>query len=507
LEASALQAPVRIGRLSLAGPLLRLRSDDQLVALFRAGSDDAFGVIHDRYRQRLFAYARQMLSGSPSDAEDAIQDVFIRAYSSLRNGSKPIALRPWLYRVAHNRCIDQLRKPATQTVELWDGAGPPADDPMVEAERREDLRRLVADMRRLPEQQRSVLLMRELEGLSYDDLAAAHQTSVAAIKSLLVRARVGLVQSAEARDTDCSQIRHDLALAHGRGVRANGQARRHLRDCSGCREYRSELKRVQRSFAALYPVGPLAALLKLAGIGGSGSGASTAAGTGTAAAGTGAVAAGGTGAAAGGGAAAVGGSGIGGFAVAATATKVAAVVATVALTGGAAVKVEQHFTKAAPPQPAAIVPAADHTSSAPAARDLPKITLPATDADTPADTSTPTVTPAVTTPVAKAAAPVTADPAPASSSDVSSDTKILTGGTVAPDTGDDSTSSGPTGGADVVISAGSDDGAPDADALPRQSPTTPSASKAGSGTTGSSATVSTTGPVSMPAGSDAPPAN
>jgi hypothetical protein len=83
VEASALQAPAAIprARVSLAPPLLRLRSDEQLVALFRAGHDDAFRAIHDRYRQRLFAYTRQMLPAR-QDAEDALQDVFVRAYSA-----------------------------------------------------------------------------------------------------------------------------------------------------------------------------------------------------------------------------------------------------------------------------------------------------------------------------------------------------------------------------------------------------------------------------------------
>ncbi|MEA2289767.1 MAG: hypothetical protein QOD55_1764, partial [Solirubrobacteraceae bacterium] len=73
MEASAVQAPAFIGRRIAAGPLLRLRSDDQLVALFRMGYDEAFGVIHDRYRRRLFAYTRQMMPGSRADAEDALQ--------------------------------------------------------------------------------------------------------------------------------------------------------------------------------------------------------------------------------------------------------------------------------------------------------------------------------------------------------------------------------------------------------------------------------------------------
>ena len=69
MEASALQAPAGLARarISVGAPLLRLRSDDQLLALFRAGNDDAFRVIHDRYRGRMFAYARQMLGASGQD--------------------------------------------------------------------------------------------------------------------------------------------------------------------------------------------------------------------------------------------------------------------------------------------------------------------------------------------------------------------------------------------------------------------------------------------------------
>jgi RNA polymerase sigma factor (sigma-70 family) len=320
VEASALQAPLVVGRIGLNATLLRLRSDDQLVALFRAGNDEAYRVIHDRYRQRLFSYMRQMLAGSRPDAEDALQDVFLRAYSSLRADDRQIALRAWLYRVAHNRCIDQLRRPVPASADVYDVSRSPLPDPLEETERREDLRRLVADVRRLPEQQRSALLMRELEGLSYAELAAAQDVSIPAVKSLLVRARLGLVQAAEARDTTCNEIRADLALAHGRGVRANGRARRHLRDCDGCRDYRQGLRHVQRSFGALAPAGGTGTgLLAKLGLGGSGS------------------------AAAGGGAA--GGTGlIGGGAATVTAGKLCAVVCSVALTAGGAVEVQREIS-------------------------------------------------------------------------------------------------------------------------------------------------------------------
>ncbi len=248
--------------------LLRLRSDEQLVASFRGGSEAAFAAIHDRYRARLLAYSRQMLGGSRQDAEDVLQDVFVRVYRSLRANDRPISLRAWLYRIAHNRCIDQLRGGKPAPADVFEMSRTPQPDPPTVVERREDLQRLVTDVRRLPDQQRSALLMRELQGMSYEELASSLDVSVAAVKSLLVRARSGLVDAAEARDTACAAVRRDLALACDRGVRSSGLARRHLRDCPSCREYRAELRGVQRRLGALVPVGPLGLLGGLGGVGG-----------------------------------------------------------------------------------------------------------------------------------------------------------------------------------------------------------------------------------------------
>jgi RNA polymerase sigma factor (sigma-70 family) len=349
VEASALHAP-NLTRVPLGAPLLRLRSDEQLLALFRAGSEEAFGAIHDRYRQRLFAYIRQMLSSAArQDAEDVMQDVFVRAYGALRADEREVNLRAWLYRVAHNRCIDHLRRPTPPPAEIFEMSRKPLHDPIVEAQRREDLSRLVEDVGRLPEQQRSALLMREIDGMSYADLASALDVTIPAVKSLLVRARVGLVEAAEARDADCCEIRDDLMASYDRGVKASGRARKHMRSCAGCREYREALRGMRRSFAALTPVsaglfGSIAAGL---GIGGGGAAA------GGAAAGGGGVAA----------------TAAGGTLATATACKVAAVVCTAALTAGGAVEVNKlREQKTAAPAKAAAAPAgARPAQSAPAA--------------------------------------------------------------------------------------------------------------------------------------------
>jgi RNA polymerase sigma factor (sigma-70 family) len=266
--------------LALPTPLLRLRSDEQLLGLFRAGREEAFRALHDRYHARLLAYVRHMLRGH-ADAEDVVQDVFLRAYGSLRSGEREIAVRPWLYRVAHNRCIDYVRRaptPALQPDELLPGGV----DPVAVAEQREDLRRLVADLHALPEQQRSALIIRELEGLSYDDLATTLGVTVPAVKSLLVRARSGLAEAAEARDTDCAQIRHELALAVDRPGRPPRLLRDHLRECSSCRAHRQALRHGHAQLASLLPGpsslllgGGLASLLGTSGGGGAASAAAT----------------------------------------------------------------------------------------------------------------------------------------------------------------------------------------------------------------------------------------
>ncbi|HVW17543.1 MAG TPA: sigma-70 family RNA polymerase sigma factor, partial [Solirubrobacteraceae bacterium] len=231
--------------------MLRLRADEQLVSLFRAGSEDAFRAIHDRYRARLLAYVRQMLRGSAGDAEDAVQDVFLSAYRALRADERPVSLRAWLYRVAHNRCVDHIRRPSPEAADVYDVSRAPEQDPGAQVERRERLRLLVDDLHRLPDQQRSALLMREMDGLSYQELADALDVTVPAIKSLLVRARIGLVDAIDARDADCEEIRRDLAASYERGVRCSARARRHMRDCPQCAAYKGELRSLGRSLAAL----------------------------------------------------------------------------------------------------------------------------------------------------------------------------------------------------------------------------------------------------------------
>jgi RNA polymerase sigma factor (sigma-70 family) len=179
----------------IATPLCSL-SDADLVARFRTGDDGAFTAIHDRFRAPLLAFARRLLRGSGHDAEDVVQDAFIRAYRGLRVTDRPMVLRPWLYMIVRNRALDALRTP-NRTDCFDDQAGglaavPATSDPAQCYADRAEMRELVAEIGRLPERQRMALVLREFDGRSHIETARALNTTVPATKSLIIRARTTL---------------------------------------------------------------------------------------------------------------------------------------------------------------------------------------------------------------------------------------------------------------------------------------------------------------------------
>jgi RNA polymerase sigma-70 factor, ECF subfamily len=169
-------------------------SDEQLVALVRAGDDAAFDAIHARYERRLVAYARQMLGGAHHDAEEVVQDAFVRALAALRADERDMALKPWLYTIVRNRALDALRRPV-RTTDLEPHAPTLHDttaDPHERVARAEALRGLVGDLMRLPDRQRDALVMHELGGASHEQIAQRLAVSTGGSKALVCRARAGL---------------------------------------------------------------------------------------------------------------------------------------------------------------------------------------------------------------------------------------------------------------------------------------------------------------------------
>src|SRR3954470_2168363 len=244
-------------------PLLRLKSDEQLIALTRKGQHAAFEALVHRYQSRLLAFCRHMLS-STEDAEDVLQEVFAASFNAMIADSRPINARPWLYRIARNRCLNHLRRPTSagqDSMDVFerDGGATTADT----VHKREEFRQIVADVHDLPETQRTALLLREIDALSYDQIAEAMETTIPSVKSLLVRARVSLAEAAQARLLTCEEVRVELGKAAEGLDSTTAPGRRHLRTCERCRTFRGELRKTTKALAAIYPIGPLVLLKKL----------------------------------------------------------------------------------------------------------------------------------------------------------------------------------------------------------------------------------------------------
>jgi len=244
----ALLAP---GRPPLAVPrrILRLRSDAALAERFAAGDEAAFDVLYERHRPVVLAVAMGVL-GTTQDAEDATQETFSALAVALQT-KPPAELRPWLIRVARNASIDTTRRRRHRLLTL-DGELP--DVPARSASAGQAELAVVLDgIRELPEGQRMALLMRELGGHSYNEIAEFLETDEEAVKGLIARARVGLRTYREATDLPCATARAAIA-SEPDGRRHDKTIRRHLRSCASCRSYRGALRDDAKALRAALPL-------------------------------------------------------------------------------------------------------------------------------------------------------------------------------------------------------------------------------------------------------------
>jgi RNA polymerase sigma factor (sigma-70 family) len=170
------------------GPTLRAQPDRRLVDLVRDGYDAAFEEIVRRYRRPLDRFAAAIVGGH---SEDVTQDAFSKALLALRGSEAEIELRPWLYRIVRNTALNDLRDRAPAAEELAETL-PGGLSAAAVAEGREELRDLMERLGALPEPQRAALVMRELEGLSHEEIAAALGVSGGAARQAIFRARAAL---------------------------------------------------------------------------------------------------------------------------------------------------------------------------------------------------------------------------------------------------------------------------------------------------------------------------
>lgn len=241
----------------------RLLSDERLTKRAVSGDERAFAAIFRRYHQPLYRFCLAIV-GNPEDAQDALQNTMMKVLRALPGEEREIELKPWLYRIAHNESIDLLRR-RRQTRELSVEQAAPGYGLAEDVATRERLRRLIADLRELPERQREVLVMRELAGLDFEEIATALSTSGAVARQTLYEARQSLRQMEEGREMNCESVMKALSDGDGRVTRRR-DVRAHLRACSDCSSFRDEIKTRQHDLAALSPLPAVAAAGLLQGL-------------------------------------------------------------------------------------------------------------------------------------------------------------------------------------------------------------------------------------------------
>jgi RNA polymerase sigma factor (sigma-70 family) len=263
----------------------RLLSDGRLARRAAGGDERAFEAIFARYNQDLYRYCAAIL-GSAEDAHDAVQNTMLKVLRALPGEQRDLNLKPWLYRIAHNEAIDLIRaRRTTEPVDvdsLVDHAGPAQ-----KAEARDRLQLLIADISTLPDRQRGALVMRELGGLSYEQIGEALRASPAVARQTIYEARLNLRQMSEGREMPCEEVMRAISDEDGRVLRRR-DIRAHLQRCESCQEFQVEISQRREKLAAIAPLPAVVSAGILQGL----LGGTAAGGSGAAAAGAGGAAAG-----------------------------------------------------------------------------------------------------------------------------------------------------------------------------------------------------------------------
>jgi RNA polymerase sigma-70 factor (ECF subfamily) len=172
-------------------------SDDlSLIARFKEGDRSSFEEIVLRYQDKIYNLCRHML-GNASDAEDASQDVFLKAYQALPKFQPEASLYTWLYRIATNTCIDYKKKPIFESLFGDSGEGEwlvhdrasnaPSPEKLYQSKQIDEA--LQESLAKLSPKLRAIIILKEIEELSYEEIADTLEISMGTVKSRIARAR------------------------------------------------------------------------------------------------------------------------------------------------------------------------------------------------------------------------------------------------------------------------------------------------------------------------------
>ena len=224
-------------------------SDQRLVAAVRVGDDRAFEALYERYQRRIHAYVLGMVKDH-GRAEDVTQEVFVSALRRMRATDRPIAFKPWVYEIAKNACIDAFRRSRRAEEVSYDaeeGLAPsdhsrlcaPGPSPEAAVSAKHDLETLCGAFGGLSESHHQILVLRELEGLTYEQIGRRMGMTRPAVESTLFRARRRLTEEYDelVSGARCMRVQSIIASAASGavGVRDSRRLSRHLAHCQPCR--------------------------------------------------------------------------------------------------------------------------------------------------------------------------------------------------------------------------------------------------------------------------------
>ncbi len=254
-------------------------SEHDLVAAVRRGDERAFGELYARYGRRIVSYVFGMV-GDHARAEDIAQEVFISALRRMRETDRPIAFKPWIYEIARNACIDEFRraKRIREVPLATDDDEPgPSDRRLVSGthlphatfERRQQLDDLRGAFRGLSDNHHKLIVMRELEGLSYEEIGKRMGMSRPVVESTLFRARRRLNEEYQeiASGRRCEQVHAVIEAGaktiHSLGIKERRRLARHVSHCQPCRRFARAEGIDDSAFQAPGLAGKIAALLPI----------------------------------------------------------------------------------------------------------------------------------------------------------------------------------------------------------------------------------------------------
>lgn len=170
-----------------------------LIEAFRSGDEFAFVSLYNRYKGPVYAFCYKMMLDSEA-AQDVMQETFLRVYENRDRLMKSGAFKSWLFTIARNQCLNWLRKSGKHVALSEEGheLPPAADTPFTKMEKSEQVRFVTQFLESLKPEYREVLILREYQNLTYEEIAAVTRSSLSAVKSRLFKARRRLAELMEA---------------------------------------------------------------------------------------------------------------------------------------------------------------------------------------------------------------------------------------------------------------------------------------------------------------------